>query len=143
MSVANSVSIGIGSVKQRVSRVLAIGTNPQISTALKTALDGRNCAFSRAAGSADSLRQLRQAPYDVIITDPATSIEEDLALLSELRAIRPGVRVIVLAPETAPEEIIAALRARVFVVKSAPFDPEEIAEYALHAGFGAGFAAWD
>src|SRR5215471_14323259 len=133
MIAANPVPVEISSVKEHVGRVLAIGTNRQISKALETALEERNCTFSRAAGSADSLRQLRRAPYDVVITDPATSIEEDLALLSELRAIRPGVRVIVLAPESIPEDIIAALRARVFVVKSAPFDADEIAEYAQQA----------
>ena len=35
----------------------------------------------------------------------------------------PGVRVIVLAPSGTAEEIIAALRARVFLCKTAPFDP--------------------
>jgi DNA-binding NarL/FixJ family response regulator/anti-sigma regulatory factor (Ser/Thr protein kinase) len=120
--------------KECVSRVLLIGGELQVNTALEAALDERGCGFRHAAGSADSLRQLRQVPYDVVITDPATSIQEDLALLSELRAIRPGVRVIVLAQESTPEGIIAALRARVFLVKSAPFDVDEVAEYAFRAG---------
>lgn len=38
-----------------------------------------------------------------------------------------------LAPRSTPEEIIAALRARVFLCKSAPFDPAEIADYAAQA----------
>jgi anti-sigma regulatory factor (Ser/Thr protein kinase) len=42
--------------------------------------------------------------------------------------------VIVLAPESTPEQVITALRARVFLVKTAPFDADEIAEYALRAG---------
>ena len=114
-------------------RVLLIGKQSQISSSLEAALTVRKCIFRYAAGSADSLRQLRKEPYDVVITDPATSVDEDLALLSELRAIRPGVRVIVLAQESTPEEVIAALRARVFLVKSAPFDADEIAEYALRS----------
>jgi len=73
----------------------------------------------------------------VVITDPTTSIEEDLALLSEMRAVRPGVAMIVLAPESTPEEIIAALRARVFLVQSRPFDVDEIAEYAVRAASAA------
>jgi len=135
MTAANPVSMGMKSVgKEYASRVLLIGTEPQLNKTLDDALNARNCVFRHAAGSADSLRQLRLAPYDVVVTDPTTSIEEDLALLSELRAIRPGVRVIMLAPESTPEEIIAALRARVFLVKSAPFDAEEIVEYAVRAG---------
>ena len=50
-----------------------------------------------------------------------------------MRAIRPGVRLIVLAPSGTPEEIIAALRARVFICKTAPFDPSDIATYAEQA----------
>jgi DNA-binding NarL/FixJ family response regulator len=138
MTAANPVSIGMTSVsKEHASRVLLIGREPQLSRALEVALTERNCMFRYAAGSADSLRQLRQAPYDVVITDPAISVDEDLALSSELRAIRPGVRVIILAQESTPEDVIAALRARVFIVKSAPFDAAEIAEYALRAGSAA------
>lgn len=138
MTAANPVPMGTKSVgKEHPSRVLLIGREPQLGKVLEEALESRSCLFRYAAGSADSLRQLRQSPYDVVVTDPATSVEEDLALLSELRAIRPGVRVIILAQEKTPEDIIAALRARVFLVKSAPFDPEEIAEYALRAGSAA------
>lgn len=138
MTAANPVPTGTESIDAEcASRVLLIGKDAQLSKTLENALDTRNCKFRYAAGCADALRQLRRTPYDVIVTDPATSIDEDLALLSEMRTIRPGVRVIVLAQETTPEDVIAALRARVFLVKSAPFDPEEIAEYALRAGSAA------
>ena len=119
--------------KQTSCRVLLVGAGSELSKALDQALDSRSCVFRHASGSADTLRQLRRTPYDVVITDPATSIEEDLALLSEMRAARPGVAMIVLAPESTPEEIIAALRARVFLVDSPPFNVDEIAEYAVRA----------
>jgi anti-sigma regulatory factor (Ser/Thr protein kinase)/ActR/RegA family two-component response regulator len=116
-----------------VARVLLIGKDPQLGEPLERELVARNCVFEYAAGSADALRRLRQAPFTVAITDPKTSIEEDLALLAEMRVIRPGVRLIVLAPGGTPEEIIAALRARVFICKTAPFDPLDIASYAEQA----------
>ena len=119
--------------KAVASRVLLIGKDPGLSTPLEEGLTERNCVFDHAAGSADALCRLRRTPYEVVITDPATSIEEDLALLSEMRAIRPGVRVIVLAPNSTPEEVIGALRSQVFLCKSAPFDAMEIAEYAARA----------
>jgi DNA-binding NarL/FixJ family response regulator len=135
MTAANPVSMGTKSLrKEHASRVLLIGREPQFKKALESALTSRNCMFGYAVGSADTLRQLRRAPYDVVITDPETSIEEDLALLSEVRMIRPGVRVILLTHESTPEEVIAALRARVFLVISAPFDADEIAEFAMRAG---------
>ena len=135
MTAANPASIGPTLVRREYeSRVLLIGGEPNFNTALESALDARRCMFRHSAGSADTLRQLRLEPYDVVITDPATSIHEDLALLGELRACRPGVRVIVLTHGSTPEDIIAALRARVFLVKSYPFDVQEIAEYAMRAG---------
>ena len=115
------------------ARVLLIGKDPQLGQSLENGLVARKCQFDYAAGSADALRRLRQACYSVVITDPKTSIEEDLSLLAEMRSVRPGVRVIVLAPSSTPENIIAALRARVFLCKTAPFDPLDIADYAVRA----------
>jgi ActR/RegA family two-component response regulator len=114
-------------------RVLLIGKHDNLGERLESGLATQDCDFDYAAGSADALRRLRRTPYDAVITDPATSIEEDLALLAEIQAMRPGVRAIVLAPSSTPEEIIAALRARVFVCMTAPFDPDKIAEYAARA----------
>jgi anti-sigma regulatory factor (Ser/Thr protein kinase) len=68
-----------------------------------------------------------------VITDPTTSFDEDLALADEIRHIRPGIKMIILSPHTAPEEVIAALRAHVFVCFSPPFDAEAIAEMACRA----------
>jgi DNA-binding response OmpR family regulator len=114
-------------------RVLLIGHSSELSKSMEEGLRERHCGLDHAAGSADALRRLRRASYDVVITDPSTSVEEDLALLSEMRSIRPGVRVIVLAPNSTPEEVIAALRARVFLCKTPPFDATEIADYAARA----------
>jgi anti-sigma regulatory factor (Ser/Thr protein kinase) len=116
------------------SRVLLIGKDPQLGQSLEDGLAARNCQFDYAAGSAAALRHLRQGSYSVVITDPKTSIEEDLCLLEEMRTIQPGVRVIVLAPESTPEEVIAAMRARVFLCKTSPFDAQDIADYAAQAG---------
>ena len=64
-----------------------------------------------AAGSVDALRSLRRQCFDVLLTSPRTSVEEDLALLDEVREVRPAVRPIVLAGRATPENVIAAMRA--------------------------------
>jgi anti-sigma regulatory factor (Ser/Thr protein kinase) len=80
-----------------------------------------------AAGGADALRRLRQRPFDAVITSPRTPIPEDLALLQELRAIRPGVRYIILAPHAATHEIFAVLRAQAFACYTEPINWIELA----------------
>ena len=86
-----------------------------------------------SAGDADTLQRLRVRSFGVVITNPDGSVEEDLALLEEMRTIRPGVKCIVLARQSNPDEIIAALRARVFACFTPPFDPVEVAHLARRA----------
>jgi anti-sigma regulatory factor (Ser/Thr protein kinase) len=86
-----------------------------------------------AAGHADALLRLRMRSFGVAITNCDSEVAEDLALLAEMRAIRPGVKCIVLARHTTPDEVIAALRARVFACFTPPFDPHEIAHLASSA----------
>ena len=114
-------------------RVLLIGKDGPIEGTIEQALTGLDCSFARAHGSADALRQLRETPFAVVITDPDSSMREDLALLDEIRHVRPGVRVIMLASEGTPEDLIEALRQRTFLCQVAPFKSREIARYAVSA----------
>ena len=115
------------------SRVLLIGHDRHSEEGLEEQLTSLHCSFAHAAGSADALRQLRGTPYAVVVTDPDTSIQEDLALVEEIRRVRPGVRVTVLARSGTPEDLIAALRLQVFLCQCAPFDMKDIARYTASA----------
>jgi anti-sigma regulatory factor (Ser/Thr protein kinase) len=86
-----------------------------------------------AAGHADAMHRLRMRAFGIVITNPASVVDEDLALLEEMRQIRPGVRCIILTPQSTPDEVIAALRARVYACFSAPFDLEAIVDLAANA----------
>ncbi len=116
-----------------MSSVLLIGKETEIIFSIAQALAASECQCDRANGGAGAIRCLRKQSFDVVITDPDTTIDEGLALIEEMRDIRPGMKAIVLAPSSTPEEVIAALRARVFVCFSAPFDVHEIASFACRA----------
>jgi anti-sigma regulatory factor (Ser/Thr protein kinase) len=68
-----------------------------------------------------------------VLTDPETPVDEDLVLIEELRSLRPGLRIILLAPEAATDDLIAALRAHVFACFSAPYDTTEVLAMAVRA----------
>jgi anti-sigma regulatory factor (Ser/Thr protein kinase) len=106
-------------------RVLLIAAGPEMTEWMKGSAIA-DCTFETAAGRVDAIRRLRLRSYDAVLTSPCTTVEEDLALLEEMRHVRPEVKTIVLAPRTTPEEVIAALRAHVFALFTAPFDPAEI-----------------
>lgn len=116
-----------------MSRVLVIGNHNQVSHDIGDALSAADVPIEYSAGHADALQRLRMRSFGVVITNPDSAIDEDLALLQEMRVIRPGVKCIALARHSTPEEVIAALRARVFACFSPPFDPNEIASLARSA----------
>jgi len=116
-----------------MSRVLVIGSETQVTQGISGALSATGFPMECAAGHADALQRLRMRSFGVVVTSPDSTVEEDLALLEEMRAIRPGVKSIVLAHDSTPDEVIAALRARVFACFTPPFDPGEIANLARSA----------
>jgi anti-sigma regulatory factor (Ser/Thr protein kinase) len=116
-----------------MSRVLVIGSHAQVSREIGDALSAAAFPMEYSAGDADALQRLRMRSFGVVITSPDSAVEEDLALLEEMRVIRPGVKCIVLAHHSTPDEVIAALRARVFACFTPPFDPGDIANLACRA----------
>jgi len=109
-----------------MQRVLIIGGR-EAATTLGTFPHLQTCSVEIAVGNVDALQRLRQRAFEVVLTDPLSSVQEDLALANEMECIRPGLKTIILAPEATPEDIIAALRARVFACFSCPFELSEVA----------------
>jgi CheY-like chemotaxis protein/anti-sigma regulatory factor (Ser/Thr protein kinase) len=114
-------------------RVLAIRPEPQLVTMLGAVLDSSRQQLEFCGGSAETIKRVRDQPIDVVITDPATSVHEDLALVSELRNLRPALRIIVLSPAASPADVVDAIRANVFACFTSPFDYDEIASMAANA----------
>ena len=111
-----------------MGRVLVIAKNgavPEalISSGLLQGHDIQNCG-----GDVEAVHIVRERLIDVVVTDPATPIDEDLALAQELNKARPGIRVIVLAPAAQHADLIAALKAHVFACFTPPFEMNEIAD---------------
>ncbi len=120
-----------------MQRILIIRDDPAAVLGLEQSLQLRSCSVEVAEGDADALQHLRLKAFDVVLTSPRSTIKEDLSLVTEMEGIRPGLRTIILAPEATPEDVIAALRARVFACFSRPFDVAEVAgmiERALQGG---------
>lgn len=84
--------------------------------------------LSRCSESSEAVRIVGSRPVDVLLTDPATPIEEALVLVEEIKALRSSVRIVVLAPALTDADVVKALRAHVFACFTAPFDQAEIAE---------------
>lgn len=113
-------------------QLLTMGEQP-LSREIGAKLSAQELPVEYAAGHADALLRMQMRSFGVVITSCDSELAEDLALLAELRAIRPGLKCIVLARSTTPDDVIAALRARVFACCTPPFDRNEIAYLAATA----------
>jgi anti-sigma regulatory factor (Ser/Thr protein kinase) len=107
--------------------VLLIGEDASFLDAVRQLPGGTPFEIVTAAGGADALRRLRQRAFDAVITSPRTPVAEDLALLEELRAVRPAVRYIILAPRATADDIFAVLRAQAFACFTEPINWVELA----------------
>jgi anti-sigma regulatory factor (Ser/Thr protein kinase) len=116
-----------------MSRVLIVTSQTPVSREVGDLLAAADVPVEYAAGHIDALQRMRARSFGLIITSADSVFEEALALLQEMRTIRPALKCIVLAPHSTPSEIIAALRARVFGCFTAPFDTHEIANLAHNA----------
>jgi anti-sigma regulatory factor (Ser/Thr protein kinase) len=119
-----------------MGRVLVIGSDNAVTHTVGDILSAAGVPIEYASGPVGALQRMRVQSFSITITSPGTAIEEDLALLDEMRLIRPGIKCIILAPHSTPYEVIAALRAHVFACFTAPFDPEAIATIAREAASG-------
>jgi anti-sigma regulatory factor (Ser/Thr protein kinase) len=111
-----------------MARILMVAPDEALLNGLRASPLLESHTIDEAAGDMDAVRRVRRRAYDVLVTCPFTTVEEDLALLAEVRASRPGVRAILLAPRTTPEEVIRALRSQAFACFSAPLDTAELAD---------------
>ncbi|HEY8231304.1 MAG: ATP-binding protein [Burkholderiales bacterium] len=109
-------------------RVLLIDAEEGFAADLAAASGMGLAGFEQAEGGLQALRMLRKRSYDVVVTSPRNSVAEDLALIEELRQVRPGTKAIVLAPRATAADVIASLRAHAFACFVAPFPVPEIAE---------------
>jgi len=116
-----------------MARILMIAPENALLEALRSSPLLKGHSIDVASGEAAALRRLRRQAFDVLVSAPDTDLDEDGAILDEVRAVRPGVRIVLLAPHATPAELIDALRKRVFACFSAPFDGSEIADMVARA----------
>lgn len=109
-----------------MQRILVMSEDAEELSWLQEEPSLQSCEIELVGADADVLQRLRRRDFDVVVTNTRTPVKADLALFGEMRRVRPGLRLILLAPEATPKELIAALRAHVFACFSAPFNNSEV-----------------
>jgi anti-sigma regulatory factor (Ser/Thr protein kinase) len=78
-------------------------------------------AMAHAANNKSALEMLKARAYNLVLTGEATSGQQDVELLRQMRIVRPHVRLIIITSESTPADVIAAMRERAFSYFSEPY----------------------
>lgn len=109
-------------------RALIVDSSPELNHLLSTLFDPAEWKIQFARDNQDALRLARECSYDLIITGERTSGPEDIDLLRRLRLVRPHTRLIILADEFTPGDVLNSIRERAFSYFTRPFSTERLAE---------------
>jgi len=106
---------------------LLVGGDSQIEEQLRGILEPGLWALQHAHDNTAALVLAHIRNFDLILTSDKTSGRQDVELLQKLRRIRPHTRLIILADESTPGDVIASMRQHAFSYFSKPFSPGALA----------------
>lgn len=115
-------------LQNRMGHVLIAGGERPLVKALRASSQLAGHQITVCRDEAEAVRLAAASPVDVLITDPAASLDDDLSLAADIKALRPDVRTIVLAPALTNTQVLESIRAQVFACFSEPFEAADVAE---------------
>ena len=88
--------------------------------------DWPDCRVTELTREADALAHLERSAVDVVVTSPAAAARRVMNIAEQARRLQPGVRVIVVAADLTPGDIIMALRSQVYACFTAPVSSQDL-----------------
>jgi anti-sigma regulatory factor (Ser/Thr protein kinase)/ActR/RegA family two-component response regulator len=107
---------------------LIIDSGAELNELLTHVLSQDNWAIEHAANNEDALELAKRDAFDLIVTGRKARGAEDVEFLRKIRGSRPHVRLIILADQWTPGDVLTAMREGAFSYFCAPFERETLAE---------------
>ncbi len=123
-----------------VKTALVVDADPEVEALLLDTLKPGPWVIQHAPDNQAALARAEAIPFDLILTSERSSGREDVELLRKLRRVRPHTRLIILADESTPADVIASMRERAFCYFSKPYSPNSLADMIRTAAEG---PCWD
>jgi len=111
-----------------VRNVLVVDADPAVKDLLARVLDNRLWTTQYVASNKDAMTAILTKGFDLVLTGQKTSALQDVELLRAMRRLRPHIRLIILARESAPADVLASMRAHAFSLFSAPYSESQLTE---------------
>jgi len=109
-----------------MSRVLAIDDDAAVRFTLEAVLTDTGFAVETAIGGAAGLAAFEARGADLVVTDLAMPDVDGMKVLEQIRAVDPGVPVMLLTAHGSERIAVAAIKAGAYDYLPKPFDPDEL-----------------
>lgn len=117
-----------------------VDADPQLEALLLNTLRPGQWVIQHVPDNKSALAQAEARAFDLILTSEKSSGREDVELLRRLRRVRPHTRLIILADDSTPADVIASMREYAFSYFSKPYSLSSLAEMIRAAAEG---PCWD
>ena len=107
---------------------LLIGDDVEVKAELSIILGSEGWILEQSRSLDDALKLAQSRHFDLIVTSRETSGKEDVEFLRRIRRVKPHTRMIILADESAPADVIASMREHAFGYLSKGFSIDTLAE---------------
>src|SRR5271154_3872348 len=106
----NALMTATSAAKPGLSPVaLLIGDDPEVESALAGLLNPEGWRMQKASGADEAFALVKSTPFDLVITGRHTTGHDDVAIRRRIRGGRPHPRVIILAEESTPADVVASM----------------------------------
>jgi anti-sigma regulatory factor (Ser/Thr protein kinase)/ActR/RegA family two-component response regulator len=116
-----------------VRTALVVGGDSHIEAQLRDILEPYAWAIQHAVDNGAAFALAQKKAFDLILTGAKTSGREDIELLRKIRRLRPHTRLIILADQSTPADVISSMRERAFSYFSKPFSSDALGVMIRHA----------
>lgn len=113
---------------QLVRNTLVVSADQALKDLLVGVLNPGLWAIRYVPTNSAALQAAKERAFELIITSDRTSGREDVELLRRIRSVRPHTRMIILASERTPADVLAAMRDHAFSFFSMPYSPPDLAQ---------------
>jgi two-component system response regulator FlrC len=107
-------------------RVLVVDDDPGMRDGMALSLKRSGFFTEQARGGEEALRMVRPGAYDAVVTDLRMPGMDGLQLTARLKAVDPGLPVLLITAFGSLESAREAMRLGAFDFLSKPFSPEEL-----------------
>ena len=107
-------------------KILVVDDERKMGVILKGALEDAGHTVEAMERSADALKSLQSAPYDLLITDLKMAPPDGLELMREARSRRPDLPVILMTAYATAQTAVEAMRRGAYDYLIKPFELDEM-----------------